>query len=110
MAAELVLVPGNLYKFQYVGGREYDPDLYDATGFYLGERLNFYCFAKTFNVKENICGYIYYVDKSFQINEDKHAVQNIELYNKVLNYYNAATYKDPVVRKRISPYVYFELA
>jgi hypothetical protein len=103
------LVPGNIYEIQYVGGRVYDPDLYNAAGIYLGERLGFYCFARIIDTKETLCGYIYYIEKKFILKKSEKNYSN-EIITKILDFYNSEFFKDPIIGIRVSPSVYFDLS
>lgn len=103
------LIEGNVYKHKYIGGRVYDPDMYDADGIFLGkitsEGADYYLLAEKMTSLKDPFYYIRYIPKGY-ITKDL-GPNTDPMYTDLKKAIHAKEYKHPEVlaNTRISPYV-----
>ncbi len=100
---------GSYYTFKYVGGRVYDPDVYDEEGMFLGKRGDYYVFAVTQPNRDttqkiqNIT--LYYTKLAYhRISYPNNRVFMTEDTKLLLmKFFNSDRYKEPVDNGRTFP-------
>lgn len=107
---------GLYYTFKYVGGRVYDPDVYDGEGMYVGKRGTSHLFATALPKRSAEVGnpiqdiLITYTTMAYypiRFPRDKVMITS-ETYDQLMKYIRSAEYKDPIDRGRTSPTLYIK--
>lgn len=106
---------GSYYTFKYVGGRVYDPDVYDAEGMFIGKKGRYYVFGVTLprcdtsqKVQTIILHYTTLAFYPILSPRDKVIMTDDTKY-MLMNFFNSDRYKDPVDNGRTFPTYYVTL-
>ena len=106
---------GLYYTFKYVGGRVYDPDVYDAEGMFIGKKGRYNVFGVTLPTRDTTqkCQNIilHYTTLAFHpipSPRDK-VIMTEDTKYMLTKFFNSDRYKDPVDNGRIFPTYYVTL-